>query len=140
METPGGDMLGEALTDFTLEEAYACAVEMMKELDGTRPTLDRLRAKYAADKQRRRDLGIMVTLANLFESARNIFRFYILRRDAVFASRDGGDNIRALACAEEMQSIIRREREISREMMPLCDDDSRLGFHSEAQAHQFTSA
>jgi hypothetical protein len=25
-------------------------------------------------------------------------------------------------------------------MMPLCDDDSRLGFHSEAQAHQFTSA
>ena len=25
-------------------------------------------------------------------------------------------------------------------MMPLCDDDSRLGFHSEAQSHQFTSA
>lgn len=23
--------------------------------------------------------------------------------------------------------------------MPLCDDDSRLGFHSEAEAHQFTA-
>ena len=140
METPGGDLLGEALADFTLEEAHACAAEMMKELDGTRAALDNLRKKYASDKQRRRDLGIMVTLANLFESSRNIFRFYILRRDAVFASRNGKDGVRALACAEEMQGIIRREKEISLEMMPLCDDDSRLGFHSEAQAHQFTSA
>jgi hypothetical protein len=140
METPGGDLLGEALTDFTLEEACACASAMVKELDGTRPVIARLREKYAADRQRRRDLGIMVTLANLFESSHNIFRFYILRRDAVFSSRDGKDCSRAIACADEMQRIIRREKEISQEMIPLCDDDSRLGFHSEAQSHQFTSA
>jgi hypothetical protein len=140
METPGGDLLGEALTDFTLEEACACASAMVKELDGTRPVIARLREKYAADRQRRRDLGIMVTLANLFESSYNIFRFYILRRDAVFSSRDGKDCSRAIACADEMQRIIRREKEISQEMIPLCDDDSRLGFHSEAQSHQFTSA
>ena len=36
--------------------------------------------------------------------------------------------------------FLARERELSREMVPLCDDDSRLGFHSEAEAHQFTSA
>jgi hypothetical protein len=112
METPGGDLLGEALTDFTLEEACACASAMVKELDGTRPVIARLREKYAADRQRRRDLGIMVTLANLFESSHNIFRFYILRRDAVFSSRDGKDCSRAIACAVEMQRIIRRAKEI----------------------------
>ena len=82
----------------------------------------------------------MMTLENLFESAERIFRFYLLRREAIFASRDGKDNARALECAGEMAEIIRREIAVSGEMMPLCDDDSRLGFHSEAQAHQFTSA
>ena len=140
METPGGDLLGEALADFTLEEAHECTKMMVRELEGVRPVIDRLRAKYAADRSRRRDLGIMMTLENLFESAERIFRFYLLRREAIFASRDGKDNARALECAGEMAEIIRREMAVSGEMMPLCDDDSRLGFHSEAQAHQFTSA
>ena len=140
VEEPGGDMLGEALTDFTLEDVEACAAEMTRELEGVRPVIARLRAKYAADRARRRDLGIMVTLMDLFESAKDIFAFYRLRREAVFASRDGGDQPRALRCAREMAAIVEREKARSREMMPLCDDDSRLGFHSEAQSHQFTSA
>lgn len=70
METPGGDLLGEALQEFTLEDVLTCAEAMVKELDGVRPVLDRLRAKYAADRTRRRDLGIMVTLINLFETRR----------------------------------------------------------------------
>ena len=111
----------------------------MKELDGVRPVLARLRARFAGDRARRRDLGVMVALLDLFESARDIFRFYGLRRDAVFASRTRGDAAAARAAVAEMRRILARERELSREMVPLCDDDSRLGFHSEAEAHQFTS-
>ena len=140
LETPGGDLMGEALSDFTLEDAYACAAEMVAELDGVRPVLERLRAKYAADRPRRRDLGVMVTLMDLFESAKDIFRFYLLRRDAVFASRLDGDNAKALECVREMVEIMARARARSEEMMPICDDDSRIGFHSEAESHQFTSA
>ena len=139
LETPGGDLLGEALLDFTLEDALASAEAMVKELDGVRPVLARLRARFAGDRARRRDLGVMVALLDLFESARDIFRFYGLRRDAVFASRTRGDAAAARAAVAEMRRILARERELSREMVPLCDDDSRLGFHSEAEAHQFTS-
>ena len=139
LETPGGDLLGEALADFTLEDAHACACEMVAELDGVRPVLESLRAKYAADRTRRRDLGIMVTLMDLFESGRDIFRFYILRREAVFASRLRGDSEKALGCTREMFEIIAREKARSEEMMPICDDDSRIGFHSEAESHQFTA-
>ena len=147
LETPGGDLLGEALagngdtlTDFTLEDAETCAAEMVKELEGVRPVIARLRAKYAADRSRRRDLGIMITLMDLFESAKDIFAFYRLRREGVFASRADGDAALALRCVREMAAIIACEKARSREMMLLCDDDSRLGFHSEAQSHQFTSA
>ena len=139
LETPGGDLIGECLADFSLEDAFACTDRMVRELDGVRPTLAHLRTKYANDRSRRRDLGIMVTLMDLFESARDIFRFYIVRRDGIFASRTDGDSARALACIGEMKDIIARERGRSEEMIPLCADDSRLGFHSEAQAHQFTA-
>jgi len=139
MEAPGGDLMGEALPDFTLEDAYACAEVMAKGLEGVRPVVMRLREKHAADRSRRRDLGIMVTLMDLFESGRDIFRFYLLRREAIFASRADRDNARALDCVGEMKRIIVRERGRSEEMIPICEDDSRIGFHSEAQAHQFTA-
>ena len=130
---------GSRISAFTLEDAFVCADAMVRELDGVRPVVARLRGKYANDRSRRRDLGIMVTLMDLFESGRDIFRFYIVRRDGIFASRTDGDNARALACVAEMKDIIARERGRSEEMIPLCEDDSRLGFHSEAQAHQFTA-
>lgn len=140
LEALGGDLLGEALSGFTLDEALACAERMVGELAGVRGELGRLRAKYADDRPRRRDLGIMLTLANLFESARNIFRFYALRRDGIFASRLSQDVGRAQDCVREMQEIVARERALSAETARLCADDSRLGFHSEAEAHQFDAA
>jgi hypothetical protein len=36
-----------------------------------------------------------------------------------------------------MRAIVQKEIENSRAMLPLCQADSRLGFHSEAEAHQF---
>ena len=137
MEAPGGDLLGECLAEFSLEDAYECAACMVEELKGVRPVLERLRTKYANDVRRRRDLGVMVTLADLFESARDIFCFYLLRREAVFASRQKGDFKSAQDAVLKMRRILGRERELTKEMIPLCKDDSRLGFHSEAEAHQF---
>ena len=39
-----------------------------------------------------------------------------------------------------MREIVEAERKISEAMIPLCEADGRLGFHSEAESHQFYPA
>ena len=151
LEKPSGDFLGECLQgfaagrnlqDFSLADALAlsekmCAELYVKDAAGA-DVLDALRAKYAADRDRRLDLGVMEALRLIFSGARDVFKFYALRRDALFASR-GGDIAAAKSAAAEMDDIIVRQIAASRKMIPLCRDDSRLGFHSEAESHQFTA-
>jgi hypothetical protein len=105
--------------------------------DSVKTEIDSLRAKYASDLKRRRDLGVMITLMNLFRSAEDIFHFYLLRRDAVFASRIDGDHAKAAGLVRKMLQILDSEKKIALEMIPVSADDSRLGFHSEAESHQF---
>ena len=138
MEAPGGDLMSECLKEFTLEDALGCARKMCAPLDDSVKTeIDSLRAKYASDLKRRRDLGVMITLMNLFRSAEHIFHFYLLRRDAVFASRIDGDHANAAGLVRKMLKILDSEKKITLEMIPVSADDSRLGFHSEAESHQF---
>ena len=142
LEAPSGDFVGECLQDFSLADAFELSRKMCAELyerdSGGGDLLDNLRAKYAGDRDRRLDLGVMEALRLLFAGAKDVFEFYILRRDALFASR-AGDLGTAKSAAEKMDVILVRQMEASRKMIPLCRDDSRLGFHSEAEAHQFTA-
>ena len=142
LEAPSGDFIGECLQDFSLVDAFELSKKMCAELyerdsDGG-DLLDSLRAKYANDRDRRLDLGVMEALRLLFAGAKDVFEFYLLRRDAIFASR-AGDLDTAKSAAAKMDAILVRQMEASRKMIPLCRDDSRLGFHSEAESHQFTA-
>ena len=138
-DVPSGDTIGEALENHTLDEAIALADRMTA---GARPKLlqTSLAAKYAGNRSRRLDIGVMQALALQFESARNIFRFYRERSEALDRSRAQGDHAGARACLERMKLLVRREQEISREMRTLAVADSRLGFHSEAECHQYHPA
>ena len=144
LDEPGGDAIGECLENHTLEEAAAIAKTMFEMSavrgDGGGDVLDALSAAFAADRERMRDIGVMRAFRLLVESAADIFGFYLARERAVVASRVRKDFAAALAAVGEMRRLLRREREVSAEMCALAEGDSRLGFHSEAESHQFHPA
>ena len=132
---PSGDTIGECLEEFTLDEAIALTDRM--QIDGS--DLPRLRAKYAGNRERLLDIGVMETLRYQFMSAGNVFRFYRARCIAVESAKRG-DFAAARAAVREMRELVAKERAITEAMIPLCEADGRLGFHSEAEAHQFYPA
>ncbi len=132
---PSGDTIGECLGPFTMDEAIELVDRM--QIDGS--PFPRLKGKFARSRERMLDLGVMETLRYQFMSARNIFHFYKARDNAVKASRRG-DFTAARAATHTMREIVEAERKISEAMIPLCEADGRLGFHSEAESHQFYPA
>ena len=143
-DPPSGDTIGEALENHTLDEAIVLADRMAAgsraiTADG-KDAYAALAAKYAGNRPRRLDAGVMNALALQFESGRDIFRFYRARSEALDLSRNHGEHAKARACVADMKSLVLREKEITREMHELAKADSRLGFHSEAENHQYHPA
>ena len=134
-EPPSGDMVCESLRDFTIDEAELLARTMADKCSGVAADgtdmLETLSAKYAGDRDRLRDLGVMKTLRALFRSGADIYRFYRMRSEAIFRSRVCGDARAARAALREMREIVAAEKENTRAVIPLAKADSRLGFHSE---------
>ena len=142
-EPPSGDVIGEALEGFSLDEALTLASEMSDGMTSTtdgEDTLDLLARRHADDRERLQDIGVMRTLENLFASGAHIFDFYRQRSEAIWRSRYVRDQATALRCLARMRALALAERAISERQIALCEADSRLGFHSEAEAHQFHPA
>ncbi|MBQ2628118.1 MAG: hypothetical protein IJG13_00425 [Kiritimatiellae bacterium] len=139
-DVTSGDAIGECLENHTLEEAAMLAFRMRRGVAGLAPTLNRLSAKYAGDRDRLLDLGVAKALALLFESASDVFDFYLHRARAVSASRLHGDSETALGELALMRTAARDAMRTTEEMLPLARADARLGFHSEAENHQFHPA
>ena len=129
---PSGDTIGEALENHTIEEALML-MERMCDLPDPREL-------PAATREQRLDRGLMRAVQLHFLSGYRIFRFYWLRREAVVASRERGDFAAARKAVDGMSEIVRGEVETSREMRALSAEDSRLGFHSEAERHKYFPA
>ncbi len=119
----GGDVIGECLANHSLEEAWKLTDRMADIWEegvaiwktcGTHP-----------------DLHVAEALSLQFRSAADIFEFYLLRASLLTASKDRE------AALDAMEEIVRREMRNSERMIKLCEADSRLGFHSEAEAHQY---
>ena len=143
-DAPSGDTIGEALENHTLDEVVILADRLSAgaralTADG-KDAYTALAAKYAGNRPRKLDAGVMNALALQFESGRDIFRFYRARSEALDRSRNHGDHAGARACMAEMKKLVAREKEITKEMFALASADSRLGFHSEAENHQYHPA
>ena len=82
--------------------------------------------------------GEMETLSKalglLFESGANIIEFYVLREKLGY----GWDNPAEIL--KTMKALVETEIENTRKMIPLCEKDSRLGYHSEAEGFKFFPA
>ena len=124
LDVPDGDRIGECLfSGHTLDEALELADSMCS---GWRRGLSLLPFGEECE---------LVTCAKaiglLFESGRNILRFYKLRGELGYGRGD------ARALLSEMESIAREEIRNSLEMARLCEVDPRLGYHSEAEGFKF---
>lgn len=143
-DPPSGDAIGECLENHTIEEACLLAARMA---DGARvrtpdgaDALAALAERRGGDVERMRDIGVMRALALQFRSASDIFAFYRDRATALHESRVRGDAAAARAAVRRMAEAVAREETVTRELLPLAKADSRLGFHSEAETHQYHPA
>lgn len=123
-DKPDGDRIGEALQcGHTLEEAVKLTRIMREQWD----------AGVAALPQNTpaEQLSVAKALAVMISSGNNILRFYELRH--ALACGDG-DNP---ALLDELERIVDEEIANSERMICLCQEDSRLGYHSEAEGYKF---
>ena len=128
---PAGDAIGECLRDFTLDEALALSERVASVPE---PGLS------CATRREKLDAGVMKAVRLQFIAARDAFRFYRARSEAIWLSRGLGRHDLARRPLAEMKAVLERGLSVSAEMSDLCESDSRLGFHSEAEAHQFFPA
>lgn len=118
-----GDAVGECLGGFELEEVLTLLSELCSRWRQGCRLLEPLYRKYSKDRERLRDLNVAKAAEILFAGTRNLFRFYLLRRQLYSGDR---------SCLEPMIDCVKAQQQLFRELIPLLEFDSRLGFHGEA--------
>lgn len=129
---PSGDVVGECLAGFTLKEAWALCETMERHWREGMAILESVRSQFADDPDRRQDIGLAETIGIQITAGRNILRFYFLRHQLISGQTEGWEEE-----LEEMRGIVASEISQSQRLTELCLEDSRLGFHSEAEIHKY---
>ena len=131
-----GDRIGECFYyTHTLDEILDLCREMARSWNRGVAILRRLLPRYANDEERRRDIGVATALGIQFESGYNVLRFYAMREELPWKPRPEQKMLLAA-----MQRIVKRELVRDAELLELCRDDSRLGFHSETEGYKYFPA
>lgn len=94
-----------------------------------------LRERYSGNRARLLDLGIAEALALQWESSARVIRWYRTRERL---ARCLTSDRRALI--EDLAALVDEQLPAVRRLAELAADDSRLGFHSEAEGHKYTPA
>jgi hypothetical protein len=130
---PSGDRVGECIGNvLTLDET----VELCRRLSTTwnkgLEILNKLEPKYIHEPDRILDIGVAKALGIQFHSGYNILHYYSLR-EKMFRM-EGKERLEIL---RQLTDIIREEMENDKQLLALCEKDSRLGFHSEAEGYKY---
>ena len=126
LDTPDGDRIYECLQGgHTLEEAITLLDSMNEKWQ---KGLSVLPEECPTEMK-----SVIDALTILFSSGRNILHFYKHR----YELNDAEDK---LAILSMMEDIVKAEIQNSKKMIPVCDSDSRLGYHSEAENFKFFPA
>jgi hypothetical protein len=132
---PSGDTIGECLDTFTLSEALSLCDKMTEHWQQGADLFLSLRPQFQNDPERLSDIDLVEALGIQFKSGRNILRFYHLR--ALLMSGRIPDPLNTL---DAMMHLVEDEIGHSERMVKLCEQDSRLGFHSEAETYKYYPA
>lgn len=127
-----GDAIGECLENHTIEEAIILCREMSVKWNCGVEILKKLRDDFKDNPARLKDIGLAEALGIQFESGYNILRFYALREQLFSA-----EPVRQRTMINEMATIVLDEIGRSERLIELCENDSRLGFHSESEGYKY---
>jgi hypothetical protein len=127
---PSGDTIGECLENHTLEEAMILCRQLSEIWNQGVVLLNSLKPEFNGNHDRLLDIGLAEALGIQFESGYNILKFYHLRK-LLYRAKN------SLETFGEMEKIVYAEMSRSKRLITLCEQDSRLGFHSEAESHLY---
>lgn len=124
-----GDRIGECIAfHHTLAEALELCRNMSEKWQEGFRLLNGLKASYINNKTCRMDIQLAEAIGLQMKSAYNLLNFYFLREDMLYCRKDH---------LAEMKVIVEDEIRNSARMSALCEEDSRLGYHSEAEGYLF---
>jgi hypothetical protein len=126
---PSGDRIGEALGPYSLAEGISLCIEMCAQWQRG---MERLAGIAPKCRSQELDLGVAEALLLQFRSGWRILEFY-RARERMFRM-DGPDRLGLLA---QLRGIIEEELAAGDRLIELCEADSRLGFHSEAEGYKY---
>jgi hypothetical protein len=140
---PRGDRIGECLWSgvtrqgsmdnvLTLEENMELCQRMSTTWDKGVAILNNLESKYRNEPDRMLEIGLAKALGIQFQSGYNILHFYQLREEML--RMEGKERMNNL---KQLENIIYDEIESGEQLIKLCEKDSRLGFHSEAEGYKY---
>ena len=126
---PSGDALGDAAKHFELPELAELTGQMSLEW---RKGLAEM--KQAPVRTHELEFTLALALDIQFRSGHNILRFYTLRNALLDSPSD------AAILLDGMKKIAREEVDNSLRLAELCEQDYRLGYHSEAEVYKYFPA
>jgi hypothetical protein len=126
------DRYGECLGKFSLEEVLTLCVELSSKWHRGVEILQGLRGDFKESGECLKNIALAKALDIQFKSGYNILKFYALRDELLTVS--GGQGLKILS---QMQEITLAEIKNSTRMIELCEADSRLGFHPEAEGYKY---
>ncbi len=131
-----GDRIGECVCfDHTLEETLLLTEKMADLWEKGTKLLEEIEADYKSNVERALDIGLAKALGIQFRSAHNVFKFYALREELPYMGKES-----QLEYLNAMKHIAKNEIKNCFDLKKLCLNDSRLGFHSEAEGYKYFPA
>ena len=130
---PSGDRVGECIGEIlTLDEAVELTLRITRSWKKGVELLKGIEQNYADEPERIRDIGVAKALGIQFRSGYNILHFYLLREKML--RMEGEERLDLL---NNLVDIIQEELELDEQLLSLCNNDARLGFHSEAEGYKY---
>jgi hypothetical protein len=130
---PSGDRVGECIGEvLTLEEVVELTRRMTTSWEKGMAILTGIKINYVNEPERLLDIGVAKAVGIQLRSGYNILNFYSLR-EKMFRI-EGKER---LVILDQLSQIIREEIELDKQLLVLCEKDSRLGFHSEAEGFKY---
>ena len=130
---PSGDRIGEC---FSGTHSFPEVLELCRRMSDTWrkgiENLIQLKPRVANDTARRSDITVAEALDLQFRSGYNILRFYDLRERLLY-----DDAKPKAALLDQLRGIVAEEIDNSGRLAHLCEDNSFLGFHSEAECYRY---
>ncbi len=129
---PSGDAIGECLKGFTLSEVlYLCEIMDESWQKGVK-MFTNLRNHFQNNPERLKDISLVEALGIQIKSGKNILHFYYLRHRLLTGKMKEASSI-----LSAMKFITEEEIRNAERLIELCESDSRLGFHSEAENYKY---